>query len=87
METWLTFPSFTRISDEGGGVEYDAVEHIWQYGYTTVKSGLRKAQEPGSTTVAAMGGGASGSSQFRLGGLGFGLPFSRLHARYFGMVL
>lgn len=30
-----------------------------------------------------MGGGSSGG-RFRMGGLGFGLPMSRLHARYFG---
>ena len=29
---------------------------------------------------------AAGSSRWRMGGLGFGLPLSRLYARYFGVL-
>jgi pyruvate dehydrogenase kinase 2/3/4 len=62
-----------KISDEGGGIPRSGIERIWTYLYTTA--------EPPSFDPDP-----SSRSDFRapLAGLGFGLPLSRLYARYFG---
>lgn len=65
-----------RISDQGGGVEYDKIEKIWEYGYTS----LAEQDDEADNTRLIMGR----PRQYKIGGLGFGLPLSRLHARYFG---
>ena len=61
-----------KISDEGGGIPRTALPMMWTYMYTTMSDeGLEETID---------------SSDFKapLAGLGFGLPLSRLYARYFG---
>eukprot|EP00732_Lithocolla_globosa_P004872 Lithocolla_globosa_v1_NODE_4689_length_1386_cov_7.768595.p1 type:complete len:399 gc:universal NODE_4689_length_1386_cov_7.768595:1202-6(-) len=60
-----------KISDQGGGIPRKQVENVWTYFYTT-------AAPPSRHVVF--------SEQTRppMAGLGYGLPLSRLYARYFG---
>ncbi len=62
-----------KISDEGGGIPRSEIPLVWTYLYTTVES--TPDLEPGFS-----------KSDFRapMAGLGYGLPLSRLYARYFG---
>ncbi|GMH33368.1 hypothetical protein BSKO_01202 [Bryopsis sp. KO-2023] len=69
-----------KISDRGGGIDYDKLENIWEYGYTTLAGGMVLSDSGSFDLMDAMGG----AGKYRIAGLGFGLPFSRLHARYFG---
>ncbi|KAF9063049.1 mitochondrial pyruvate dehydrogenase [Rhodocollybia butyracea] len=64
-----------KISDEGGGIARSAMGYIWTYMYTTMK----------------LGPGEGLNEDFRatdfkapMAGFGYGLPLSRLYARYFG---
>jgi len=63
-----------KISDEGGGIPRSAIPLIWTYMYTTMEGqGLDQDFETqGSDFKAPMAG------------FGYGLPLSRLYARYFG---
>lgn len=66
------------VSDQGGGVPDADLGRVWRYGFTTVPAdGLAHAA---SSPLAA----TAGDARYRLAGLGFGLPLSRLYARYFG---
>lgn len=62
-----------KISDEGGGIPRSEVPHVWTYMYTTVES--TPSLEPDFN-----------KSDFKapMAGFGYGLPISRLYARYFG---
>ncbi|KAJ3278111.1 hypothetical protein HDU76_010016 [Blyttiomyces sp. JEL0837] len=61
-----------KISDEGGGIARSGVPLIWTYMYTTAE---QPELEEGFS-----------KSDFRapMAGFGYGLPLSRLYARYFG---
>jgi pyruvate dehydrogenase kinase 2/3/4 len=61
-----------KISDEGGGIPRSGISRIWTYLYTTAKP-------------PQLSGDASYHSDFQapMAGLGYGLPISRLYARYF----
>ncbi|RKP00080.1 hypothetical protein CXG81DRAFT_13659 [Caulochytrium protostelioides] len=61
-----------KISDEGGGIPRSGMPLIWTYMYTTAE---HPSYEEGYN-----------KSDFRapLAGFGYGLPLSRLYARYFG---
>ncbi|EJU02100.1 alpha-ketoacid dehydrogenase kinase N-terminal domain-containing protein [Dacryopinax primogenitus] len=61
-----------KISDEGGGIPRSAVPWIWTYMYTTMENQALDED--------------FGESDFRapMAGFGYGLPLSRLYARYFG---
>ncbi|KAK9833793.1 hypothetical protein WJX74_006008 [Apatococcus lobatus] len=63
-----------KVSDEGGGISRAGVSKIWTYLYTTATSPLELLDQAGEgeDTPAA------------LAGYGYGLPISRLYARYFG---
>jgi len=60
-----------KISDEGGGIPRSAIPLIWTYMYTTMNN-LQVDQDYASDFKAPMAG------------FGYGLPLSRLYARYFG---
>ncbi|KAF2154106.1 kinase isozyme 4 [Myriangium duriaei CBS 260.36] len=62
-----------KISDEGGGISRSAIPLVWTYMYTTVD------QTPSIDDTFQ-------SSDFKapMAGFGYGLPISRLYARYFG---
>lgn len=63
-----------KISDEGGGIPRSAIALIWTYMYTTMEG---QSVDP---DFDAQG------SDFKapMAGFGYGLPLSRLYARYFG---
>ncbi|KAJ3716093.1 mitochondrial pyruvate dehydrogenase [Lentinula raphanica] len=64
-----------QISDEGGGIPRSAMGLIWTYMYTTMKLGPGEGLDEGFR-----------DSDFKapMAGFGYGLPLSRLYARYFG---
>ena len=62
-----------KISDEGGGIRRSGLQRIWTYLYTTADSPLLDMD---SETMA--------NGPAVLAGYGYGLPLSRLYARYFG---
>ncbi len=62
-----------KISDEGGGIPRSAIPLVWTYMYTTVDK--TPSLDPDFD-----------KSDFKapMAGFGYGLPISRLYARYFG---
>ena len=62
------------MSDEGGGIPRSGLPNIWTYLYSTAESPLPELDETmeGEDSPAV------------LAGYGYGLPISRLYARYFG---
>uniref|UniRef100_A0A0W0FZR7 Protein-serine/threonine kinase n=1 Tax=Moniliophthora roreri TaxID=221103 RepID=A0A0W0FZR7_MONRR len=64
-----------KISDEGGGIPRSAMGLIWTYMYTTMNLGPGQGLEEDFH-----------ASDFKapMAGFGYGLPLSRLYARYFG---
>ena len=63
------------MSDEGGGIPRSGLPKIWTYLYTTARSPL---EDMDTTDTEGSDGPAV------LAGYGYGLPISRLYARYFG---
>lgn len=61
-----------KISDEGGGIARSAIPLIWTYMYTTMENQHIDNNFQASDFKAPMAG------------FGYGLPLSRLYARYFG---
>lgn len=61
-----------KISDEGGGIPRSAIPLIWTYMYTTMEGQNIDQDFQASDFKAPMAG------------FGYGLPLSRLYARYFG---
>ncbi|KZP33918.1 mitochondrial pyruvate dehydrogenase [Athelia psychrophila] len=61
-----------KISDEGGGIPRSAIPLIWTYMYTTMDTPAIDQNFHDSDFKAPMAG------------FGYGLPLSRLYARYFG---
>jgi pyruvate dehydrogenase kinase 2/3/4 len=62
-----------KISDEGGGIPRSAMKLVWTYMYTTVNK--TPNLEPNF---------AQNDFKAPMAGFGYGLPISRLYARYFG---
>ncbi|KAK9473408.1 mitochondrial branched-chain alpha-ketoacid dehydrogenase kinase-domain-containing protein [Dipodascopsis tothii] len=62
-----------KISDEGGGIPRSAIPLVWTYMYTTVQSTPSLDPNFQETDFKAP-----------MAGFGYGLPISRLYARYFG---
>lgn len=60
-----------KVSDEGGGIRRSGLPRIWTYLYSTAKSPVDviNIEDDGPAVLA---------------GYGYGLPISRLYARYFG---
>ncbi|KAF9618058.1 hypothetical protein IFM89_000009 [Coptis chinensis] len=61
-----------KISDEGGGIARSGLPKIFTYLYSTAKNPLDEFLNSDSTDAMTMAG------------YGYGLPISRLYARYFG---
>ncbi|CAO3629928.1 unnamed protein product [Cunninghamella blakesleeana] len=61
-----------KISDEGGGIPRSAIPMVWTYMYTTAKVQELEPEFDKTEFKAPMAG------------FGYGLPTSRLYARYFG---
>ena len=63
-----------KVADEGGGIPRSEVDRVWKYMYTTAPPVLLEdanaARDFGTETPLA--------------GMGYGLPLSRLYARYWG---
>jgi len=67
----LTGGLVRQISDEGGGIPRSGLPKIWTYLYSTAKNPvILGRQDLEAPNVMA--------------GYGYGLPISRLYARYFG---
>ena len=63
-----------KLSDEGGGIARSGLPRIWTYLYSTAKSPLPDLDIDATNDAAPP----------VLAGYGYGLPLSRLYARYFG---
>lgn len=61
-----------KVSDEGGGIARSGLPKIFTYLYSTAKNPLDEQSDLGTADIATMAG------------YGYGLPISRLYARYFG---
>lgn len=70
------------VSDEGGGIPPAHEADVWRYGFTTAGAWVGGGSDDASSPLAGLSG-APGDTRYRLAGLGFGLPLSRLYARYF----
>jgi pyruvate dehydrogenase kinase 2/3/4 len=68
-----------KISDEGGGIPRSGIPLIWTYLYTTASPGQDVLAHANANETTPM-------SDFKapMAGFGYGLPLSRLYARYFG---
>ncbi|MCJ1476528.1 hypothetical protein MMC13_005194 [Lambiella insularis] len=62
-----------KISDEGGGIPRSVIPLVWTYMYTTVDSTPNLDPDFNKSDFKAP-----------MAGFGYGLPISRLYARYFG---
>lgn len=73
-----------RISDQGGGIAPEDLTKVWQYGYTTMEQQDNSRYQGTSDLDPIWATRPESAAQYRMGGLGFGLPMSRLYAEYFG---
>lgn len=62
-----------KVSDEGGGIPRSAIPLVWTYMYTTVEQTPNLDPDFDKNDFKAP-----------MAGFGYGLPISRLYARYFG---
>ena len=70
----LTPGQCLQVSDEGGGIPRSGLPNIWTYLYSTAESPLPELDDTNEGE----------DSPAVLAGYGYGLPISRLYARYFG---
>ncbi|KAJ3315782.1 hypothetical protein HDU76_002091 [Blyttiomyces sp. JEL0837] len=70
-----------RIRDQGGGIAAEEMRRVFEYSYTTVpKAELDESNIFTTQARMNMQAGVGGP----IAGLGFGLPMSRIYAKYFG---
>lgn len=62
----------SQVSDEGGGIPRSGLPKIFTYLYSTARNPLDEHADLGIADTVTMAG------------YGYGLPISRLYARYFG---
>jgi len=75
-----SFDVTVKVSDRGGGIRPDVLEKVWNYGYTTTREVSQDLMDVGSPLLDAMNQRHARS----VAGYGFGLPLSRVYAKYFG---
>lgn len=73
FDWFFSYSFFRKISDEGGGIRRSGLPNIFTYLYSTA--------EKLEYDDVLHGGADDGVS---MAGYGYGLPVSRLYARYFG---
>ncbi|GAB1523357.1 [Pyruvate dehydrogenase (acetyl-transferring)] kinase isozyme 2 [Rhizoctonia solani] len=65
-----------RVRDQGGGIKQEELQMVWRYSYSTVgNEDIMDEDEDGMK---------GGTVRAPMAGYGYGLPLSRLYARYFG---
>lgn len=69
-----------RVSGQGGGIARSKMKRIWKYSYTSSDEPSALAGYGKKLTYSLREGAYANAFLF----LGFGLPLSRLYARYFG---
>eukprot|EP01006_Ploeotia_vitrea_P017606 TRINITY_DN48820_c0_g1_i1.p1 TRINITY_DN48820_c0_g1~~TRINITY_DN48820_c0_g1_i1.p1 ORF type:complete len:437 (-),score=19.66 TRINITY_DN48820_c0_g1_i1:95-1405(-) len=62
-----------RVTDSGGGIARSQLKYVWSYLYTTANAFFDLSVEDGKLPLPTT-----------MAGFGYGLPLSRLYARYFG---
>ncbi|XP_047317298.1 pyruvate dehydrogenase (acetyl-transferring) kinase, mitochondrial-like [Impatiens glandulifera] len=62
-----------KVSDEGGGISRSGLSKIFTYLYSTARNPLDEESDLGTADLTTT-----------MAGYGYGLPISRLYARYFG---
>ena len=72
-----------KVSDEGGGIPRRDIGRIWTYLYSTAQSPLQVLHPNELESSGDVGVGSTAGAAV-LAGYGYGLPISRLYARYFG---
>jgi len=68
-----------KLSDRGGGIPTQDMSKIWYYSYTTVVNAPHVTDDLNKNSKPE-----SGVYRAPMAGFGYGLPLSRLYARYFG---
>jgi pyruvate dehydrogenase kinase 2/3/4 len=66
-----------KVSDEGGGISRSNMPKIWSYLFTTANPAVLEALLNDNSSVDF-------TTATPLAGLGYGIPISRIYARYFG---
>jgi pyruvate dehydrogenase kinase 2/3/4 len=69
-----------KVADEGGGIKRRHLPRVWNYLFTTSSDDWASALEDGAFDAAA----GPFTRETPLSGLGYGLPISRVYAKYFG---
>jgi len=78
-----SFDVTLKVSDCGGGMQRETQQRIWKYGYSSTTA----LQPSEAVDSGGLFGGICGQDRIsfrQLAGYGFGLPLSRVYARYFG---
>jgi len=75
-----------RVSDRGGGIPRKNIERAFHYLYTTAPHPVLPVspdENENDFRPSGMDAGGSGASPVAMAGYGYGLPLSRIYARYF----
>lgn len=75
-----------KVSDVGGGIPKQDMPRIWSYLHTTAKKPVSELIDSRGEIIMtqSMAHGGHGGGHAPMAGLGFGIPLSRVFARYWG---